>query len=27
MLQGYMRQMIQDGKAYADNLPAEEMKV
>ena len=26
MLQGYMRQLIQDGKAYADNLPAEEMK-
>jgi len=26
MLQGYMRQMIQEEKAYADNLPAEEMK-
>ena len=26
MLQDYMRQLIQDDKAYADNLPAEEMK-
>ena len=26
MLQNYMKQLIQDGKAYADNLPAEEMK-
>ena len=26
MLQNYMKQLIQEGKAYADNLPAEEMK-
>ena len=26
LLQNYMKQLIQDGKAYADNLPAEEMK-
>lgn len=26
MLQNYMRQLINDGKAYADNTPAEEMK-
>ena len=25
-IQNYMRQLIQEGKAYADNLPAEEMK-
>ena len=26
MLQNYMKQLIREGKAYADNLPAEEMK-